>query len=47
MPEFHSAYRAGGDGAAALRKAQVHMIHQPDPTLRSPAAWAGFRYVGA
>ena len=20
MPEFHSAYRAGGDGAAALRK---------------------------
>lgn len=46
MLEFHRAYRRTGDAAAALREAQLRMLRSPDPALRSPAAWAGFRYVG-
>lgn len=46
MSEFHRAYRALGDGPAALRNAQLALIHSQDPALRSPAAWAGFRYAG-
>jgi CHAT domain-containing protein len=48
MLEFHRTYRQSGDAAAALRHAQIWMLrHSPDPTLRSPAAWAGFRYMGS
>ncbi|MFL5539200.1 MAG: CHAT domain-containing protein [Longimicrobiaceae bacterium] len=46
MIEFHRAYRASGDGPAALRDAQLRLIHSQDPALRSPATWAGFRYAG-
>lgn len=46
MEEFHRAYRASGNAAAALSTAQLRMLASPDPALRSPAAWAGFRYSG-
>ncbi|WP_420127259.1 CHAT domain-containing protein [Longimicrobium sp.] len=46
MIEFHRAYRRSGDGPQALRDAQLQMLRSPDPALRSPAAWAGFRYAG-
>jgi CHAT domain-containing protein len=46
MVEFHRAYRRPGDGPRALREAQLRLLRSPDPALRSPAAWAGFRYAG-
>jgi CHAT domain-containing protein len=47
MARFHRAWRRSGDGAAALRDAQVEMIRSVDPALRSPAAWGAFRYAGS
>lgn len=46
MVEFHRAYRRSSNGPHALREAQLRLLHSPDPALRSPAAWAGFRYAG-
>lgn len=46
MVEFHRAYRASGNAPAALRAAQLRLLRSGDGTLRSPAAWAGFRYTG-
>ena len=46
MLAFHRAYRRSGDPAAALREAQLEMLRSRDPDRRSPAAWAGFRYIG-
>lgn len=46
MVEFHDAYRATGDAPAALRRAQLELLSSEDAALRTPAAWAGFRYVG-
>jgi CHAT domain-containing protein len=46
MTEFHGAYRASGDASAALRVAQITLLRGLDARLRSPAAWAGFRYTG-
>jgi len=46
MIDFHRAYRTTGNGAAALRAAQLRFLHASDPLRRSPAAWAGFRYAG-
>jgi CHAT domain-containing protein len=46
MIEFHRAYRASPNGSAALRAAQLHLLRSGDPALRSPAAWAAFRYAG-
>lgn len=46
MERFHAAYLASGDAAGALRQAQTEMLRSRDPVLRSPAAWAGFRYAG-
>lgn len=46
MIEFHRAYRSRGAAASALRAAQLRLLGSADPALRSPAAWAGFRYVG-
>jgi CHAT domain-containing protein len=46
MVDFHRTYRRLGDPARALREAQLRLLHAPDPSLRSPAAWAGFRYAG-
>jgi CHAT domain-containing protein len=47
MLEFHRAYGETGDPAAALRKAQRKLKDSGHPTLSSPAAWAGFRYMGS
>jgi CHAT domain-containing protein len=47
MVEFHRAYRSSGNAASALRAAQVRMLRSSDLALRSPAAWAGFRYAGS
>ncbi|HEV2148208.1 MAG TPA: CHAT domain-containing protein [Longimicrobiaceae bacterium] len=46
MVEFHRAYRSSGNGPMALRAAQRHVLRSGDEALRSPAAWAGFQYVG-
>jgi CHAT domain-containing protein len=46
MHGFHRHYRRTGDAPRALRDAQLRMLHSSDPALRSPAAWAGFRYAG-
>lgn len=46
MVEFHRAYRRSGDGPRALREAQLQLLRSPNPALRSPSAWAGFRYAG-
>jgi CHAT domain-containing protein len=46
MIEFHRAYRRSDNGPLALRAAQLRLLRSPDPALRSPAAWAGFRYAG-
>jgi CHAT domain-containing protein len=46
MEHFHAAYATSGNAADALRQAQLQMLRSDDPMLRSPAAWAGFRYAG-
>jgi CHAT domain-containing protein len=46
MWAFHRYYRGLPDPARALREAQREMIRSSEPELRSPAAWAGFRYMG-
>jgi CHAT domain-containing protein len=46
MAEFHRAYRSTGDAPAALRTAQLHLLHSSDLRLRSPAVWAAFIYLG-
>jgi CHAT domain-containing protein len=46
MLEFHREYATSRDPSQALRKAQLNMLESDDPARRSPAAWAGFRYVG-
>ncbi len=46
MSEFHRAYGQSGDGAGALRAAQLRLLRSSEPALGSPAAWAGFRYAG-
>lgn len=45
MLEFHRAY-GSKDPAAALRQAQLRMLTSGNARLSSPAAWAGFRYIG-
>ncbi|MEW5925941.1 MAG: CHAT domain-containing protein [Gemmatimonadota bacterium] len=47
MLAFHRAYRRSDDPAAALREAQLELLRSRDPARRSPAAWAGFRYIGS
>jgi CHAT domain-containing protein len=46
MLAFHRQYRRTGDPVRALREAQLLMLRSSDAALRSPAAWAGFRYAG-
>jgi CHAT domain-containing protein len=46
MIRFHHAYSADADGPAALRAAQLSLLRSPITALRSPSAWAGFRFVG-
>ncbi|MDB4881580.1 MAG: hypothetical protein JWL95_346 [Gemmatimonadetes bacterium] len=42
MVAFHRDYRWNGDGASALRAAQVALLREGQP----PAVWAAFRYTG-
>lgn len=46
MSAFHEAYHRSHDAAAALRDAQLSLLRSRNATLRTPAAWAGFRYAG-
>jgi CHAT domain-containing protein len=46
MIAFHQASSRGADPAAALRSAQLTLLRSPDARLRSPSAWAAFRYTG-
>lgn len=46
MAEFHRALARERNGPAALRTAQLALLHSNDPTLRTPASWAAFRYAG-
>lgn len=46
MTHFHREYRLRPEGPQALRSAQLALLHSADPALRTPAAWAGFRYAG-
>jgi len=46
MVAFHRAYRRSSDPASALRSAQLTLLSSSDAALRSPAAWAAFRYSG-
>jgi hypothetical protein len=46
MIEFHRVYHTHGDGPSSLRAAQRALMASNDPALRSPAAWAAFRYAG-
>lgn len=46
MLEFHRAYGRSGDPAAALREAQLRLLRSGVSGRSSPAAWAGFRYIG-
>lgn len=47
MTAFHRSYAARPDGPGALRAAQRALAHGNDAALRSPSAWAGFRYAGS
>lgn len=47
MLAFHRAFRRSNDPARALREAQLELLRSRDPARRSPAAWAGFRYIGS
>ncbi len=46
MSELHRAYGRSGNGAEALRAAQLRLLRSADSKLSSPAAWAAFRYAG-
>jgi CHAT domain-containing protein/tetratricopeptide (TPR) repeat protein len=46
MVQFHRAYEQGRDGPRALQIAQLALLRSGDGSLRTPAAWAGFRYSG-
>jgi CHAT domain-containing protein len=46
MDAFHDEYGKSTDPSLSLRNAQLRMLRSPDPALRSPSAWAGFRYAG-
>jgi CHAT domain-containing protein len=46
MLTFYEAYDSSANPSAALRTAQLKLLQSHDPALRSPSAWAGFRYTG-
>jgi CHAT domain-containing protein len=45
--EFHRRLLAGGDGASAVRAAQLALLHGDDVALRNPSGWGAFELVGA
>ncbi|HUR80590.1 MAG TPA: CHAT domain-containing protein [Thermoanaerobaculia bacterium] len=44
--QFHAAIGRGLSPRAALRDAQLMMLHSSDPELALPSAWAAFQLVG-
>jgi CHAT domain-containing protein len=44
--EFHRHYREGYDAASALRLAQLDLLKNENPGLRSVLAWAPFQVIG-
>ena len=46
LTDFHDAYSSGLDAAAALRRAQLHMLYGGDPTDANPARWSPFEAIG-
>jgi len=45
--EFHRSVQQGRMPAAALRDAQLAMLHSPKAHLRDPSSWGAFRLLGA
>jgi CHAT domain-containing protein len=46
MVSFHSHYRTSSDVATALQAAQVELLGNKNPGLRSVLAWASFQVIG-
>jgi CHAT domain-containing protein len=46
MTTFHRGFQRSRDGPGALRTAQLSFLRSGTRSLRSPAAWAAFRYAG-
>lgn len=46
MLAFHRSYQTSHDAEWSLRVAQLALLHDPDPALRTPASWSGFMYLG-
>jgi CHAT domain-containing protein len=46
LQEFHRRFGGGLDSAAALRAAQLALLHGNEPSLRSPGRWAAFEAIG-
>jgi CHAT domain-containing protein len=46
LVSFHRQYRQGSDAAEALRSAQLAMLNDRNPGLRSVLAWAPFQVIG-
>ncbi|HET9765371.1 MAG TPA: CHAT domain-containing protein, partial [Thermoanaerobaculia bacterium] len=46
LVDFHRHFRAGEDAASSLRLAQLDLLEQKNPALRSVVAWAPFEVVG-
>lgn len=44
--EFHHRLREGGEAAAALRGAQLTLLHSGQPELAEPHNWAAFQLIG-
>jgi CHAT domain-containing protein len=45
--EFHRQLRSGFSASAALRSAQLAMLHSVDRRLRDPRTWAAFQLFGS
>src|SRR5262249_17332432 len=43
---FHRHFREGSDSAAALRLAQLDLLQNKNPGLRSVLTWAPFQVIG-
>lgn len=44
---FHAAYAGGAGALDAFHGAQLSLLRDPDPLLRSPRSWAGLVLMGA
>jgi CHAT domain-containing protein len=46
LVSFHRHYRKGSDAAGALRTAQIEMLTNTNPGLRSELTWAAYQAIG-